>query len=216
MAPVLALLRRVGGRASQSRILARRLFGVDFPHLETGARYFDVTTPAIVSAAAPALRPGKRLLDMGTGAFATIGLALWRRTRCDVVATDIRAELVQDARRNVEANRAPIRVQEARFFDGLEGEFDCVTFNCPYVPSRLLPGPDVQSDGGPEGTSVIEGFLDAFAESGGSATAYLGVNSLLVPRAKVTALIDRRPGLVLQRIARRWPSPAAVYVLARK
>jgi len=209
-------LRRAAGRVSQSRALARWLFGVEFPRAEAGARYFDLTTPVLVSVVAPRLRPGTRLLDMGTGAFATIGLALWRRTGCDVVSTDVRGELVRQARANVEANRAPIRVVEACFFDGVDGEFDCVTFNVPYVPSSDLPGPDVQSDGGPEGTSVIEGFLDAFAARGGRATAYLGVNRLFVPRGKVVPLIGRRPALSLTGVRRRRPWPVDVYVIDRK
>jgi methylase of polypeptide subunit release factors len=209
-------LRRTWGRISQSRALARRLFGIDFtPRDDPGARYFDLTTPVIVSVVAPCLRPGMRLLDMGTGAFATIGLALWRRTGCDVVATDVRRDLVQKAQASADANRASIRVVQARYFDGVDGEFDCVTFNVPYVPSSLLPGPDVQSDGGPEGTSVIEGFLDAFAAKGGRATAFLGVNRLFVSRETVVPLLDRRPGVRLIDIRRRWPWPVDVYVLAR-
>jgi methylase of polypeptide subunit release factors len=214
---LVGLLRRASGRISQSRALARRLFGIDFPARgESGARYFDLTTPVLVSVVAPRLAPGLRLLDMGTGAFATVGLALWRRTGCDVVATDVRPELVQKAQANVDANRAPIRVVEARFFDGVEGEFDCVTFNVPYVPSSFLLGSDVQSDGGPQGTSVIEGFLDAFAAKGGRATAYLGINRLFVPRDKVMALVVRRPGLELTDVRQRWPWPVDVYVVARK
>ncbi len=212
-----SLVRRGWGRICQSRSLARRIFGVDFPALPPGGRYFDLTTAALVSVAAPRLGPGRRLLDMGTGAFATIGLALWRRTGCDVVSTDVRPDLVRQAQANANANRAPIRVLEARYFEGVDGEFDCVTFNVPYVPSRLLPGPgDVQSDGGPEGTSVIEGFLDAFAARGTRATAYLGVNRVFVPREKVVSLVERRSGLVLEQVRRRWPWPVDVYVLARR
>jgi len=213
---LLGLLRRASERLSQSRALARRLFGVDFPPRDdSGARYLDLTTPVLVSVVAPRLRPGMRLLDMGTGPFATIGLALWRRTGCDVVATDVRPELVRKAQANVDANRAPIRAVEARFFDGVEGEFDCVTFNAPYVPSSFLSGPDVQSDGGSAGTSVIEGFLDAFAAKGGRATAYLGVNRLFVPRDRVVPLVGRRAGLELTGVHRRWPWPVDVYVLTR-
>jgi methylase of polypeptide subunit release factors len=213
---LLALARRSWGRTCQSRTLARMVFGVDFLPLDPGGRYFDLTTPVLVSVVAARLRPGMRLLDMGTGAFATAGLALWRRTGCDVVSTDVRPELVRKARANVEANHAPIRVLEARFFDGVGGEYDCVTFNVPYVPSSLLGGPDVQSDGGPEGTSVIEGFLDAFAMRGGRATAYLGVNRLFVRPDKVVPLVGRRPGLRLDGVRRRWPWPVDVYVLGRR
>jgi methylase of polypeptide subunit release factors len=212
-----SLLRRGWERTCRSRSLARRIFGVDFLPLPPGARYFDLTTAVLVSVAAPRLGPGRRLLDMGTGAFATIGLALWRRTGCDVVSTDVRPDLVRRAQANANANRAPIRVVEARFFDGVDGEFDCVTFNAPYVPSRLLAGPgEVQSDGGPEGTSVIEGFLDAFGARGARATAYVGVNRLFVPRERIVPLVERRPGLVLEQVRRRWPWPVDVYVLARR
>jgi release factor glutamine methyltransferase len=212
---MLGPLRWAAGRLGRSRALARRLLGIDLPPLGADARYFDLTTPVLVAVAAPSLAPGRRLLDMGTGAFAAVGLALWRRTGCDVVATDVTPELVQKARANVEANRAPIRIEQARFFDGLEGEFDCVTFNAPYVPSAFLGRADVQSDGGPEGTSVIEAFLDAFAARGGRARAFVGVNGLLVGRDKVVGLIRRHPGLALEATARRWPWPADVYVIVR-
>lgn len=213
---LLGVVRHVSGRVCQSRVLATRLFGVEFPREDAGARYFDVTTPVLVSVVAPGLRPGMRLLDMGTGAFATIGLALWRRTGCHVLSTDVQPDLVRKAQANVAANRAPIRVVEARFFDGVDGEFDCVTFNVPYVPSSLVYGPDLQSDGGPEGTSVLEGFLDAFADRGGRATAYLGVNHVFVRREKIVPLVDRRPRLALEEVRRRWPWPVDVYVLARR
>ena len=212
---LLGLVRQVSGRVCRSRALATRLFGVEFPPEDAGARYFDVTTPVLVSVVAPRLRPGMKLLDMGTGAYATIGLALWRRTGCDVLSTDVQPALVRKARDNVAANGAPIRVVEARFFDGVDGEFDCVTFNVPYVPSSLVYGPDVQSDGGPDGTSVLEGFLDAFAARGGGATAYLGVNRLFVPRERVQPLVERRPRLRLTGVRRRRPWPVDVYVIER-
>jgi hypothetical protein len=63
---------------------------------------------------------------------------------------------------------------------------------------------------------VVEGFLEAFAERGGRATAYLGVNRLLVSREKIAALIGRHPGLALREIRRRSPWPADVYVLERR
>ena len=58
----------------------------------------------------------------------------------DMLVNDVRPDLVEKARANVSANRAPIRVVEARFFDGVGGDFDCVTFNVPYVPSALVSG----------------------------------------------------------------------------
>jgi methylase of polypeptide subunit release factors len=199
-----------------SRTIARWFFGVDFPP-SAGQGYFDMTTPALVRAVGPRLGPGSRVLDMGTGPFAVIGLALWRRCDCHVVSTDIHPDIVRRARENVAANRAPIRVVEARFFEGIDEEFDCVTFNPPYVPTPRLGRPgDFRSDGGPEGTSVIEGFLDAFALHGRAATAYLGVNASFVPRPKVVPLVERRGGLRLAEIVRPLVIPVDVYVVEHR
>ena len=205
---------------SRSRPLARRLFGVDFPALGSGDQYFDVTTPLLVRSAARRLGQGRRLLDMGTGAFAVIGLTLWRRTGCQVVSTDIHPRILEQARANVALNAAPIRVARSRFFDELDEEFDVVTFNPPYVPSALASDPtyarpfDFQSDGGPEGASVIEGFLDAFAARGGGATAYIGMNELFVSGPTVLALVQARRGLVLNGCDRPLHLPFYVLEIA--
>ena len=210
------LVRRASWRLGGSRTIARWFFGVDFPR-SAGQGYFDMTTPALVRAVGPRLGPDSRVLDMGTGPFAVIGLALWRRCGCHVVATDIHPDIVRRARENVAANRAPIRVVETRFFEGIDEEFDCVTFNVPYVPTARLGRPgDFRSDGGPEGTSVIEAFLDALALHGGAATAYLGVNASFVPRRKVVPLVDRRGGLRLAEIVRPLVIPVDVYVVEHR
>ena len=206
---------------SRSRPLARRLFGVEFPELGAGDQYFDVTTPLLVRAAARRLGPGRRLLDMGTGAFAVIGLALWRRTGCQVVSTDIHPRILEQAQACVALNGAPIRVVQSRFFDALDEAFDVVTFNPPYVPSDLARDPtyarpfDFQSNGGPEGASVIEEFYDAFATKGGRATAYVGMNELFVRGARVLDLLRARRSLVLQRIDRFVGLPFYVVEIRR-
>jgi len=192
-------LRSVLRRATRSRTIARWLFGVDFLPLEPGEAYFDMTTPILVRVAARHLGPDTRLLDMGTGAFATVGLALWRRSGCRVLSTDIHPDIVARARANAVANHAPIEVREARFFDGV-GPFDCVTFNPPYVPTARVDKTErlaFQSDGGPHGTTVIEGFLEAFSHSQGQ-MAFLGVNTLHVGRDSVMTLVGGRKGLVLE------------------
>jgi methylase of polypeptide subunit release factors len=218
---VLPWLARTWRPVSRSRPLARRLFNVRFPDLGQGDQYFDVTTPLLVRAAARRLDAQRRLLDMGTGAFAVIGLALWRRTGCQVVSTDIHPRILEQARANVALNGAPIRVARSRFFDELDEEFDVVTFNPPYVPSALARDPtyarpfDFQSDGGPEGASVIEAFCDAFAAKGGGATAYLGMNELFVSGAKVRELLRARKTLVLEGIDRLLHLPFYVLEIKR-
>ena len=194
---------------------------MEFPVLGKGDQYFDVTTPLLVRAAARRLNDKRRLLDMGTGAFAVIGLALWRRTGCEVVSTDIHPRILEQARASIALNGAPIRVVRSRFFDELDEEFDVVTFNPPYVPSALAGDPtyarpfDFQSDGGPEGASVIEGFCDAFAARGGGATAFVGMNELFVSGAKVLELLRARKMLVLEGTDRLLRLPFYVLEIRR-
>lgn len=211
----LGLIRRTADRLCRTRTLARWLFGIEFPPIDPGDRYFDLTTPALVRVVAPALHRRSRVLDMGTGPFAVVGLALWRRTGCSVVSTEIDSNLVTRARRNVAANKAPIEVRQTRFFEGLEdGDFDCVVFNPPYVPQGMLAGPDPRSDGGPDGTSVVEAFLDAFA-CGPAAEAFLGVNAIFVGRERIAPLLDRRPRLRLKEVRRPLALPIDVYRIER-
>ena len=201
--------------------LARRLFAVDFLPLDERDVYFDVTTPLLVRAAKRRLGRGLRLLDMGTGACAVVGLALWRRTGCDVVATDIHPRILEQASANVALNRAPIRVVHSRFFDQLDEEFDVVAFNPPYVPSHLAEDPtygrpfDFQSNGGADGTSVVGEFLDAFAAKGGNAVACLAINGLFVPAKRARALVQTRRDLVLKDVERIPGLPFYVFVIGR-
>lgn len=193
---------------------------MDFVAIGAKDQYFDVTTPLLVWSAERDLGPGARLLDMGTGAFAVIGLALWRKG-CRVVSSDIHPEILERARANVERNAAPIRLVQSRFFDELDEEFDGVTFNPPYIPSELAANPtlarpfDFQSNGGKDGSAVIEAFFDAFLAKGGRARGYLGMNELWVSGARVLALLAARKGLRLERIDRSLGLPFYVIVIQR-
>lgn len=159
---------------------------------------------------------GSRLLDMGTGPFAVVGLAVWHRRRCQVTCSDVEEGIVARARQTVALNGAPCQVVAARFFGGLGGGFDLVAFNAPYVPAGDLLGGErwpAQSDGGPAGTDVVEGFLDAFAAEGGTATALLGVGGLHVPASRVLELVRSRPLTLESVVSSPWQ--ANVFVLKR-
>jgi methylase of polypeptide subunit release factors len=209
------------GRLTRSRILARSIFGLPFPRLGPDEHYFDATTLALRFELRHRIPRGCRVLDMGTGSAAVLGLWLWRARGCRVTCTDVDAAIVQRARESVRLAGAPIRVHQGSFFEDLDDAFDHVVFNPPYVPTavgrrRELPERTrSQWDGGPEGTDVIAAFLEAFESAGGSAVAWMGVNHRHVSRADVERLCAQRAGIALRAVhARRW-LPVDVYVLVR-
>jgi release factor glutamine methyltransferase len=205
--------------ATRSRLLAQALFRVDMRPLEDDETYFDVTTPVLVSQAARRLLPSSKVLDLGTGTTAVVGLALWRRLGCEVTSADVNPESVRLARLNVDRNRAPIRVVESSFFDAVEGGFDAVVFNPPYVPSEdgrrrgLSPRLRRQWDGGPDGLAVIEGFLDALEGDRRDPLVLMGVNHRHTPRERILARVFAHAGVRVDEVYRHPLLPVDVYVL---
>jgi methylase of polypeptide subunit release factors len=207
---------------SRSRPLARAIFGVDFGDVGRD-RYFDVTTPLLVKAAARRLNKDGRFLDMGTGPFATIGLGVWRKVGCTVVSTDVQPDVLERAKGAVERNHAPIRVLLSRFWENVRDErFDVVAFNPPYVPTAIAQQPSYQrsfnsqSDGGPDGTDLIHAFVDAFAKDGGEATGLVAVNGMLTPPAPVLAQIRARGDVDVTAVEQPPLFPFLVLALRRK
>jgi hypothetical protein len=216
------MLRTLFGRLARSRALAGRLLGLELPPLEAGEHYLDATTLALLRAARRHVVPGSRVLEVGTGCAAVVALWLWRRLGCEVTATELAPHVAARARESVRLDGAPVRVVEGDLLAGLQGPFDHVLFNPPYVPTavgraRGLPERlRSQWDGGADGTEVLARFLAAFEREGGDATALLGVNRLHVPRAVALRCISERAGLELvERLDAPW-LPSDVYVLVRR
>lgn len=84
---------------------------------------------AFREAVAREVRPGDRVLDMGTGSGVNAVLAA--QVTDDVVAVDVNPAAVEAARRNAERNGVADRITfvTADLFDGLTGRFDLVVFD---------------------------------------------------------------------------------------
>ena len=80
------------------------------------------------------------VVDVGTGTGA-IALALkHERPEAAVTATDVSAEALALARANAEANGLAVTFVETDLLDGVEGRFDLVVSNPPYVLEAELGG----------------------------------------------------------------------------
>ncbi len=98
-----------------------------------------------------------RVVDVGTGSGA-IALALkHERPDADVAATDSSADALALARENAEANGLDVRLVAGDLLAGLDGTFDLVVSNPPYVDAAELPGLQPELSFEPRAALVDEG-----------------------------------------------------------
>jgi release factor glutamine methyltransferase len=78
------------------------------------------------------VRPGDRMLDMGTGSGVSAILAA--RAGAEVVAVDVNPKAVECARQNAQRNEVGDRITfvVGDIFDGVTGQFDLIVFDPPF------------------------------------------------------------------------------------
>ncbi|MCB1355099.1 MAG: peptide chain release factor N(5)-glutamine methyltransferase [Maritimibacter sp.] len=143
MAAYEALLHRRLDNEPVSRIVGRRMFwGRDF---KVTPQVLDPRpeTETIVEAALQATAPA-RLLDLGTGSgiLAVTLLAEWPESTG--LATDISPDALAVAGANAETHGVADRLtlMEADWLAGVEGTFDLIVSNPPYIAAAEMPGLD--------------------------------------------------------------------------
>jgi release factor glutamine methyltransferase len=137
----------------------------------------EADTALLLSAARAEVRPGDRVLEVGTGSGL---IAAEMAEVAPVVATDINPHAVLFAR------RAGVDVVRTDLFMGLKGPFDLVLFNPPYLPTRpeerMNDWFEYALDGGENGRMIIERFADE-------------VGRVLVPGGRILLLVSSLTGL---------------------
>lgn len=99
-----------------------------------------------------------RVVDVGTGSGAIALAIAQERPDARVQATDISPVALELARENAEANQLAVEFREGDLLAGLDGPFDLVVSNPPYVEAGELDAlePEVR-DWEPRGALVADG-----------------------------------------------------------
>ena len=73
-----------------------------------------------------------KILDIGTGS-GCIAIFLKKETNCNVVASDISLDALEVARANALSNNVDIDFVKSDIFSNIEGKFDVIVSNPPYI-----------------------------------------------------------------------------------
>jgi release factor glutamine methyltransferase len=157
----------------------------------------------------PARSGSPRVGDIGTGSGCVAVALATEWPDCRVVASDISAEALLVAKRNAARHGVADRIEfvTTSYLDGIDGPFDLLTANPPYVQNGDRPAlgrgvlhePGVALFGGDRGFRDIGGVLDAAAAtlvSGGYLVMEFGYGQ----EDGVASLVQARGALSLQRM----------------
>lgn len=125
-------------------------------------------------------RPKARVLDLCTGS-GCIGLTIAKKTDAFVTLSDISDEALSVARKNAKALQTEVVILRSDLFSEIEGKFDLITCNPPYLTASEMQHldasvryePALALDGGADG-------LDCYRRILASYQGYLNPNGLLL------------------------------------
>lgn len=115
-------------------------------------------TEEVVEAALGLVQAGDEVLDMCTGSGA-IAIVLAKNSPAKVTAADISEEALDVARQNAIDNQAEVLFVQSDLYQGIEGKFDMIVSNPPYIrhaematlPPVVQQEPALALDGGEDG-----------------------------------------------------------------
>lgn len=164
----LELKRLVGLRAKRHPLVhltnRREFYGLDL-FVDENVLTPRVETEQMVEWAVKDAPIDSRLIDIGTGSGAIAIAVAKHRPDLEIWATDVTDEALAVAKRNIQAHGVKVKLIKSDLFDGIEGGFDTVVTNLPYLQDDAQLMPEVQKEpavalhGGPDGLDLYRRFL---------------------------------------------------------
>ena len=103
------------------------------------------------------LKCGEDVLEIGTGTGIISIYCAMKGSRC--TATDINKKALECAEKNSDLNGVKIEFHHGNLFQCIDGKYDTIIFNPPYLPTEDNIEESEQWDGGSDGFKVIRPFL---------------------------------------------------------
>ena len=133
--------------------------------------------------------PRERVLEIGCGSgVVSIHCAL---NGCEVVCGDINPLAVELTRRNAECNDASLDVLETDVYSSIEGRFDTIVFNLPYLPVDEEGLLAKAWSGGEDGLGPLPELLEGAPDHLNDGGKVVVVVSSLMDTAELWDLLDR-------------------------
>lgn len=131
-------------------------------------------TEVLVEEGLKKLESGKRVLDLCTGSGCVIiSLERLSKVKGTFIGADISEKALDKARENAKLNGGKIEFLKSDLFDKIEGKFDMILSNPPYIRSRDIEGlqeevrvhdPYIALDGGEDGLSFYRRIISKSRE----------------------------------------------------
>lgn len=207
-----------------SKRIACLIFNVDiYPYSHRNCQNWDFTTLLLKKALDMFVQNNYNILEIGTGHLAILSIYVAKKKKVNITAVDINPEFVKNAAINAEKNSVSINFRQSDLFSNIEGTFDIIYFNPPYVPTEWVLKNyrelysnsvfDFTWNGGPDGCNTIKKFLkDVKHFAHKDSKVLLGVNSVFVDKSRMSMLVATA-GLTLEFIISSKCNPAKVYVI---
>lgn len=115
-------------------------------------------TECLVEETLKKVKSGDRVLDLCTGS-GCIAVTIAKEKKVTVVGTDISAQALEIAGKNAGDLDAEVQFACGDLFEAVEGEFDCIVSNPPYIPAGEIEHlmPEVRDH---EPVSALDGSED--------------------------------------------------------
>lgn len=207
----------------KNRIINYFLFGF-IPSNKNFGGFWDWTTLEIKLNINKYFKKGMSFLDVGTGPFATLSVYVKRKFKdSDVTASDYLPELICNAK--LQPLNDSILFIESDLFEKINGCYDFIAFNAPYLTTELGRKFGVLTDefmlkrlsGGVDGTQTIKRFMDTvcplLTENG---ICLIGVNHFYVKHNEMKLLIDNNKKLNLISYSKSRMTKSGVYLFKKK